>query len=56
MEGKREGAPYVETHSQWSDMNIDHIKPKSNGGGNVMLNYQLTCYRCNSAKGDRFVQ
>ena len=54
MEGKRERARYVE--HEWSQMNVDHIKPKSNGGSDMMINYQLTCYPCNSMKGNRVLQ
>ena len=41
---------------QWSQMNVDHIKPKSNGGSDMMINYQLTCYPCNSMKGNPVLQ
>ncbi len=34
--------------------NIDHIKPRSKGGKNEMINLQLTCENCNSEKGNRF--
>ena len=32
---------------------IDHVIPLSHGGKNHMNNFQLLCYRCNSAKKDR---
>ncbi len=34
--------------------NIDHIKPRSKGGKNEMINLQLTCENCNSSKGNDF--
>jgi len=35
------------------NMEIDHIIPKSKGGGNYYENYQLLCSACNRKKGDR---
>jgi len=35
------------------DMEIDHIVPKSIGGGDHMENYQLLCGNCNRTKGNR---
>jgi len=35
------------------DMEIDHIIPKSRGGGDFMENYQLLCGNCNRTKGNR---
>jgi len=32
----------------------DHIKPKSRGGKNNIINYQTMCYNCNLKKGDKF--
>ena len=32
---------------------VDHIVPKSKGGGDYYENYQLLCGHCNSIKGDR---
>jgi 5-methylcytosine-specific restriction endonuclease McrA len=34
--------------------NIDHIKPRSKGGKNEMINLQLTCENCNTEKGNKF--
>lgn len=34
-------------------MEVDHIVPKSKGGGNYYENYQLLCSSCNRIKGDR---
>ena len=33
-------------------LTIDHIHPKSKGGGNTMENYQLMCKICNEDKSD----
>ena len=35
------------------DFEIDHIVPKSKGGGNYYENYQLLCGSCNRKKGNR---
>jgi site-specific DNA-methyltransferase (adenine-specific) len=35
------------------NMEIDHIIPKSKGGGDYYENYQLLCSACNRKKGDR---
>ena len=35
------------------NMEIDHIVPKSKGGGDYYENYQLLCGSCNRTKGDR---
>ena len=35
------------------NLTIDHIVPKSKGGGDYKENYQLLCQACNSSKGDR---
>ena len=35
------------------DFHIDHIVPKSRGGGDYYENFQLLCGNCNSIKGNR---
>jgi site-specific DNA-methyltransferase (adenine-specific) len=35
------------------NLEIDHIIPKSKGGGDYYENYQLLCGSCNRIKGDR---
>ncbi len=35
------------------DFEVDHIIPKSKGGGDYYENYQLLCGNCNRIKGDR---
>ncbi|GIJ45943.1 HNH endonuclease [Virgisporangium aliadipatigenens] len=32
---------------------IDHVLPRSRGGGNTWLNTVAACYACNQRKGDR---
>jgi site-specific DNA-methyltransferase (adenine-specific) len=38
------------------NMEIDHIVPKSKGGGDYVENYQLLCGSCNKIKGDRTME
>jgi site-specific DNA-methyltransferase (adenine-specific) len=40
-------------HFSLRNMEIDHIVPKSKGGGSYYENYQLLCGACNKKKGDR---
>ena len=42
-----------ENDYQDKDMEIDHITPKSRGGGDFIENYQLLCGNCNRIKGNR---
>lgn len=48
----RDGRKCVECESQ-EDLEIDHIKPVSKGGGSDDSNLRTLCERCNSAKGNR---
>ena len=41
------------TEFEIRNMEIDHIVPRSKGGGNYYENYQLLCGACNRLKGDR---
>ncbi len=34
-------------------MNVDHIKPKSKGGGNELSNLQPMCCKCNTLKSNK---
>ena len=36
----------------WTDFEVDHIYPKSKGGGAQLTNLQLLCKPCHDAKGD----
>jgi len=35
------------------ELTVDHIKPKSRGGGNTWLNLTACCHSCNQKKGAR---
>lgn len=37
----------------WRNLEIDHIIPKTKGGGDYFENYQLLCGSCNRTKGNR---
>jgi site-specific DNA-methyltransferase (adenine-specific) len=41
------------TRFELRNLEIDHIIPKSKGGGDYFENYQLLCGACNRMKGDR---
>jgi hypothetical protein len=36
-----------------NELTVDHILPKSRGGGNTWENLATSCVKCNSTKGDR---
>lgn len=35
---------------------IDHVKPRSAGGGNSLSNLELCCQECNQNKGNKWLQ
>ena len=52
--GRQEGrCAGCRTHFPFRNMTVDHVAPRSKGGGDHMENLQLLCNACNSAKGDR---
>jgi len=36
----------------YKEANLDHIQPRSLGGGNELSNLQLAHFKCNSEKGN----
>ena len=51
--GKQRGyCAECRNHYRSKDMQIDHVTPRSKGGGNELANLQLLCAHCNSVKGD----
>ena len=36
-----------------ASLTLDHVVPRSQGGGNVACNLVTACMRCNTARGDR---
>ena len=52
-EEQKEKCNACETKFRILDLELDHIIPKSKGGGDYYENYQLLCANCNRIKGDR---
>ena len=52
-EEQKEKCNACETKFRILDLEIDHIIPKSKGGGDYYENYQLLCANCNRIKGNR---
>ena len=44
--------PTHKNWGQWGPFHIDHIKPRSKGGGNELSNLRLLCRRCNLDKNN----
>ena len=44
---------YCETRHPYSELTIDHVIPKSQGGSNDLTNLVACCKRCNQKKGPR---
>jgi 5-methylcytosine-specific restriction endonuclease McrA len=38
------------------DLTIDHVMPKSKGGGNTWDNLVAACHTCNTKKGDKLLE
>lgn len=43
------------THRARDQATVDHIVPRSKGGGEELSNLQLLCRECNEAKGDSLI-
>lgn len=41
-------------HGQRNFATIDHILPKSHGGGGMIENLRLACKSCNEARGNKY--
>jgi tetratricopeptide (TPR) repeat protein len=54
--GRRDGFECAQCTKSGNDLQIDHINPVSNGGGNNLDNLQLLCRGCNARKSDSIVQ
>lgn len=44
---------YVKENGKYGILTIDHILPKSLGGGNQPSNFRVLCDECNSKRGNR---
>ena len=49
--GRKPG--YCAAHYPTSELSIDHVKPRSLGGGDSWENLVCACIRCNARKGGR---
>jgi 5-methylcytosine-specific restriction endonuclease McrA len=49
----RNQCQYCGHHFSTSDLSIDHVKPRSLGGGDTWENLVCACIRCNARKGGR---
>lgn len=47
---------YCGKELQPTEMTIDHIHPRSKGGGNHPKNLTAACKTCNSQKGDKIIK
>jgi 5-methylcytosine-specific restriction endonuclease McrA len=45
--------PYCADCGSTDDLTADHVVPTSQGGKNVMSNYEVRCRRCNSSRAAR---
>lgn len=49
----RNHCQYCGSHFPTSELSIDHVTPKSQGGGDTWENLVCACIRCNAKKGGR---
>lgn len=49
----RNNCQYCGRHFSSSDLSIDHVKPRAQGGGDTWENLVCACIRCNARKGGR---
>lgn len=49
----RNQCQYCGKHFPTSDLSIDHVKPRAQGGGDTWENLVCACIRCNARKGGR---
>jgi 5-methylcytosine-specific restriction endonuclease McrA len=47
---------YCRTKLVPAELTLDHVLPRSRGGGSVWENLVASCYPCNNRKGDRTPQ